>query len=204
MALIQCPECGKEISNTSKECIHCGYPLKRKVHIPKKRIAIVLTAIVLLALVLVLVKCVTSHTIQHTKLFEIMEYKQPSSIKNILGDNYEYKTYDYGSSSEDYKDIVVDGLPCSLVEISYEYGEYERVLFEISDVSANEKDILVKDFMAQYGKDYYYYENEYNGKKSFNYSWDFEPNRRVAFDIHESKKEGMFWIKINSFHNWLK
>ena len=26
--LIKCPECGKEISDKSKQCIHCGYPLK--------------------------------------------------------------------------------------------------------------------------------------------------------------------------------
>lgn len=25
--LINCPECGKEISDKSKQCIHCGYPL---------------------------------------------------------------------------------------------------------------------------------------------------------------------------------
>lgn len=28
MALINCPECGKEISDKSKQCIHCGYPLE--------------------------------------------------------------------------------------------------------------------------------------------------------------------------------
>lgn len=27
MALIKCPECGKEISDKAKACIHCGYPL---------------------------------------------------------------------------------------------------------------------------------------------------------------------------------
>lgn len=27
MALIKCPECGKEISDRSRSCIHCGYPL---------------------------------------------------------------------------------------------------------------------------------------------------------------------------------
>ena len=27
MALIRCPECGKEVSDKSKVCIHCGYPL---------------------------------------------------------------------------------------------------------------------------------------------------------------------------------
>lgn len=26
--LIKCPECGKEISDQSKQCIHCGYPLE--------------------------------------------------------------------------------------------------------------------------------------------------------------------------------
>lgn len=27
MALIKCPECGKEVSNRTKQCIHCGCPL---------------------------------------------------------------------------------------------------------------------------------------------------------------------------------
>ena len=27
MTLIRCPECGKEVSDKSKVCIHCGYPL---------------------------------------------------------------------------------------------------------------------------------------------------------------------------------
>ena len=27
MALIQCPECGKDISDKSEKCIHCGYPI---------------------------------------------------------------------------------------------------------------------------------------------------------------------------------
>ena len=28
MALINCPECGKEVSDLEEVCIHCGYPLK--------------------------------------------------------------------------------------------------------------------------------------------------------------------------------
>lgn len=27
MSLVKCPECGKEVSDKSKQCIHCGYPL---------------------------------------------------------------------------------------------------------------------------------------------------------------------------------
>lgn len=28
--LIQCPECGKEISDKSNQCIHCGFPIKNE------------------------------------------------------------------------------------------------------------------------------------------------------------------------------
>ena len=30
MAIIKCPECGQEISDQSRNCIHCGYPLKKQ------------------------------------------------------------------------------------------------------------------------------------------------------------------------------
>ena len=29
MALIKCPECGKEVSDTVKECPNCGFKLKK-------------------------------------------------------------------------------------------------------------------------------------------------------------------------------
>lgn len=38
MALISCPECGKEISNLSKQCIHCGFPLENE---PENTICII-------------------------------------------------------------------------------------------------------------------------------------------------------------------
>ena len=43
MALIICPECGKEISDQSKQCIHCGYPISEIVtpHRTDERICIV-------------------------------------------------------------------------------------------------------------------------------------------------------------------
>lgn len=30
MALITCPECGKQISDKAPACIHCGYPLQEQ------------------------------------------------------------------------------------------------------------------------------------------------------------------------------
>ncbi|MBQ7326936.1 MAG: ribosomal protein L7/L12 [Clostridia bacterium] len=35
MALIKCPECGKEISDRAPACIHCGYPLDNSVSAPQ-------------------------------------------------------------------------------------------------------------------------------------------------------------------------
>ena len=29
MALINCPECGKQVSDSAKACIHCGYQLEK-------------------------------------------------------------------------------------------------------------------------------------------------------------------------------
>jgi len=30
MALFECPECSKEISDQAINCVHCGYPLPKK------------------------------------------------------------------------------------------------------------------------------------------------------------------------------
>ncbi len=47
MALIACPECGKEISDRSPQCVHCGYPIGKK--------AVTRRAVVFLVLLVALV-----------------------------------------------------------------------------------------------------------------------------------------------------
>ena len=32
MALIKCPECGKDVSDRAEKCIHCGFPLDKSSH----------------------------------------------------------------------------------------------------------------------------------------------------------------------------
>lgn len=36
MALINCPECGQEVSNQAPACIHCGYPLNEEIPLENK------------------------------------------------------------------------------------------------------------------------------------------------------------------------
>ena len=37
MALIRCPECGKEVSDKAEHCIHCGFPLNQPVDLLKAK-----------------------------------------------------------------------------------------------------------------------------------------------------------------------
>lgn len=36
MGLIKCPECGKEISDKSENCVNCGFPIIQKENLEKK------------------------------------------------------------------------------------------------------------------------------------------------------------------------
>lgn len=51
MALINCPECGKEISDSAKKCINCGYVLKQG----NRKTGFVVIAILLVIIVAVVV-----------------------------------------------------------------------------------------------------------------------------------------------------
>lgn len=70
MALINCPECGKEISDTAQSCPHCGYPIVSKEtvnisaapktisNISKKRLRVL--AIAIICLIIVGIVCIAS------------------------------------------------------------------------------------------------------------------------------------------------
>ena len=59
MALIKCPECGKEISDTIKKCPNCGYKNKKKLN--KKKFVI----ICIISLVLLIGGCISIITIKN-------------------------------------------------------------------------------------------------------------------------------------------
>lgn len=55
MALINCPECGKEISDKANSCPNCGYKKEREVKIDKKRIITFAIPIFILCVILCVV-----------------------------------------------------------------------------------------------------------------------------------------------------
>lgn len=48
MAIIKCPECGKEISDSVKRCPNCAYKLKRT---NKRKIVIIVAILVVVSIV---------------------------------------------------------------------------------------------------------------------------------------------------------
>lgn len=203
MALIQCPKCGKNISDTTKACIHCGCLLKAKKSRKINKSIVIIAAVVLIILLVILVimrslKKEESHTIQNTVLITLMEYSQSSKVKDMLGDNYEHNSYNMlDSTSDDYKDIYVGDLKCDHVQLSYDnIGNYKRVYIEATKLEKKEKDILVNDLIAQYGGEY---DHEKDGPES--YKWTISRERRVSIMIW-SRDDGTYRVVINSFHQW--
>lgn len=51
MALIKCPECGKEISDTVKNCPNCGYKMKKKSEKKSKKNLMIILFVILVVLI---------------------------------------------------------------------------------------------------------------------------------------------------------
>ena len=60
MSLINCPECGKQVSDETHVCVHCGFPLKEKPVVKKPFCnKIIFRIIVLLCLLIIFLFCLT-------------------------------------------------------------------------------------------------------------------------------------------------
>lgn len=208
MALIKCPECGKDISDTCENCIHCGCPIRKGKKINKKIVFGVGGLAIVIAIAIILVSIINkelSYTIKNMELMKLMEYTSSVEIKNDLGDDYEHKVWDtLNSTSDVYEDIVIDGKEYAKVEISYQSnGDFERIYLDSDSIWTEEEyKILVKDFIEQYGDEYDYKEDEYKGNAIYDYSWYISFYRRVSLSIHQSSDDKkIYWVRINSYHN---
>lgn len=50
MALVNCPECGKEVSSTAEKCIHCGYTLNSEIQRKRKKKTTLLICLIIILL----------------------------------------------------------------------------------------------------------------------------------------------------------
>lgn len=128
MALINCPECGKEISDSTKICPHCGYKLKNKSDGKKWMIpVIIISVVVIIALIITAVTLIgkkesskndtqstISSTVQKTTAdksatlkdnSEFQEKLKSESEKSIksMQDKYTKLSNDIGGTYKGYK-----------------------------------------------------------------------------------------------------
>ena len=85
MAMIKCPECGNEISDTAKACPICGCPIKTeklKRNLPKKVIAIM--SVVIIIVLVIAVRSVTHRSNTSSNLTE-KEQIELSKIYSVCG-----------------------------------------------------------------------------------------------------------------------
>lgn len=95
MALIKCPECGKEISNQSKVCIHCGYTLQSQKSNVSNKSSLVTKGIIagLIILVVVLVTCI--FITKNSPINKVMDIiKKDCSGENVTFDKIYYREED--------------------------------------------------------------------------------------------------------------
>ena len=110
MALIKCPECGKQISDTVRVCPKCGYKRKRESKINKKKL-IIICSVLLLVLVVGLFWKETTDKDCHKQLVKVgKEIYWQSLLSEVHCYNISQIWYDtiYDEYDSDYYDYIED------------------------------------------------------------------------------------------------
>lgn len=110
--LINCPECGKEISSKAKKCVHCGYPLKRMNKNVKKLNYKLIFGICSISLVFLVISSLIYITISHqieynaaVKLYENGDYEQ--AVEYFATSNYKNSQEYLGKTVEKYVEELI-------------------------------------------------------------------------------------------------
>ncbi len=124
MALIKCFECGKEVSDTSKKCIHCGAKIKKNKEVKKskKKLILILISIILIIGIILTIFILFKEDEVQTNLRDetknqveiITEYinirENPNISSDIIGKVYQGEIYDVLSenTTSEYKWIEIE------------------------------------------------------------------------------------------------
>ena len=91
MAMIKCPECNNDISDTAKKCVHCGYKFKKEINkkLTKTIIISVISLIVIIASIVTIILIVNKGNEQRRKREE--EKAEMQRIKDEEKREKEYR-----------------------------------------------------------------------------------------------------------------
>ena len=134
MALIQCPECNKEISDSTNTCPHCGFKLKSKRDNKKWLIPVIVGAvIVVVALVVTVIALSAKKDAQsaETTVPTVTE-EQQTTMKVVLRDNDKFQET-LEKKSEKSIQAMTDRYTAMSKEIGGTYEGYKNNTDKIND-----------------------------------------------------------------------
>ena len=199
MSLISCPECNREISDTSSKCIHCGYQLKKKKPVKKIMVVIGSVLVILTAVVLLVLKFCQPDPIFPTFL-ELMECRSPETVKDILGGDFSHNDFESGFAFDTYRDIEIDGLGCCLFKINYENGKCIGISYETQEIDQGTKDTFFESMVDRFGDVHAFQTNQSANVKSDKFHWKGEDDFWVHINHSNEDEEGIYYIKV--MVNW--
>ena len=136
MALINCPECGKEISDTANKCPHCGYVRKsilKNISGNRKKILTISTTVVVIACVVLLASILSRPNIKMND-FDIKNGKVATLLFLGLPTEIESDEWEYYDCGIKFYNIPVKSITYSISDKAYSLlfdGEYEENLKNI-------------------------------------------------------------------------
>lgn len=173
MALITCPECGKQVSDSAEACPHCGYPIKKKLSeavpdnsnqtesdpkTPKQKNTkkIIIIAAALIAVVAVVIIVVSMNTLNETEKQNVS--KVEASITGAANNPIQAKVdqargaYDKLTPKEQRHVSNLKDLTEAQNTIDQSRAEYVDKLYEnLGELSISSKDAVEK-VTVQYGQ----------------------------------------------------
>ncbi len=133
MALITCPECGKEVSDTSKKCVHCGYKFKNGKGGGKGKKVIIISVIIVAVLAVALS---VFFVLKAKRDKELMQQREKKYIQTM--ENFRDTVIDGGSEAENLCNIIVsvwgdainEDIETDTSEYTYDFKKHEFYDFD--------------------------------------------------------------------------
>ena len=161
MALIKCPECGKEISDRAECCPECGFkqpPMKKSVN--KKALGIGLGVLVIIVVVIFGVRMVTKISTD-SNLSESMIGKDRDFIEVLM--RKESNSLKESDDYDSFKEQEFFGMSC---ELNYYYDDDNKVKQITYLKWIDQGKEKVEDYQKNIDAIVDYYSNECNNTKS--------------------------------------
>ncbi|MCI8306553.1 MAG: zinc ribbon domain-containing protein [Lachnospiraceae bacterium] len=198
MALIKCPECGKEISDTASSCPNCGFSIRKKqksIHLKKHMIKIVIIVFAFLLCAGTFWKlCVNEKYPLDSKTIGRQitdsEIKRISKIKNVqYRDDGNWQTLRYikeitmedisMSKTINIEDNKIISVGIGVTLVTDEMSAFQNDTMQIMDSSAelekkgsNIFKNLVNDAITKHGENYEYTQEPYDEQRNHEkYEW---------------------------------